>query len=93
MFGTELQRKNVIKNEEANPNFRYDPSRDPPLREASVGTTAEIYEYRDPPPESMEIGFKMKVKGRQRFKIISSRQQVDGSVRAQNFNDKYLLEH
>ena len=46
--------------------------------EAAVGTTAEIYEYRDARESNTELGFKIKVKGRQRFKVLSWRQQVDG---------------
>ena len=46
--------------------------------EARVGTTAEIYEYRDPPADSNEVGFKIKVRGRQRFRVLSSRSQIDG---------------
>ncbi len=48
--------------------------------EAKVGTTAEIYEYRDPSEESDEVGLKLKVKGRQRFRVVSSRRQIDGLV-------------
>ncbi len=46
--------------------------------EALVGTTAEIFEYRDPPEDGDEVGFKVKVRGRQRFRVISSRTQIDG---------------
>ena len=43
-----------------------------------VGTTAEIYEFRDPPEDSNEVGLKLKIKGRQRFRVLSSRTQADG---------------
>lgn len=45
---------------------------------AIYGTTAEIYEFRDPPESSLEVGLKLKVKGRQRFRIISQQSQMDG---------------
>ena len=35
--------------------------------------------HRDPPESSNEVGFKMKVKGRQRFRVLSSRTQIDGT--------------
>ena len=34
---------------------------------------------RDPPETSNEVGFKIKVKGRQRFRVLSSRTQIDGT--------------
>ena len=34
---------------------------------------------RDPPESSNEVGFKVKVKGRQRFRVLSSRTQIDGT--------------
>lgn len=46
--------------------------------EATVGTTAEIYEFREPPEDSNEVGLKLKVKGRQRFRLLRSRVQIDG---------------
>lgn len=58
---------------------RYRSSQPGLIEEASVGTTAEIYEYREPPPSSLEAGYHIKAKGRQRFKIISIRRQVDGN--------------
>jgi Lon protease-like protein len=42
---------------------------------AEIGTTAEIYEYRD---EEDMAGFCIKAKGRQRFRVIKSQRQVDG---------------
>jgi hypothetical protein len=45
-----------------------------------LGTTAEIFEYSEPGPHSLEVGLKIKAKGRQRFKVVSSRTQIDGSV-------------
>ncbi|XP_069693339.1 protein cereblon isoform X2 [Periplaneta americana] len=45
-------------------------------RMAHIGTTAEIYEYRD------EEELRIKAKGRQRFKIINSMRQLDGNVNA-----------
>ncbi len=54
------------------------PSRHGPYEDAKIGTTAEIYEYRDPPEDTNEIGFKIKVKGRQRFRVLSTRTQIDG---------------
>ena len=47
-------------------------------RTAAIGTTAEIYEYREAAEDGLEVGFKIKVKGRQRFKVISKRSQIDG---------------
>jgi hypothetical protein len=44
---------------------------------ANIGTTAEIYEYRD---EEELAGFCIKAKGRQRFHVVESQRQVDGSV-------------
>ncbi|XP_063231995.1 protein cereblon isoform X2 [Bacillus rossius redtenbacheri] len=46
---------------------------------AEVGTTAEIYEFQD---EDAEAGFRVKAKGRQRFKILETRRQFDGNVSA-----------
>ena len=43
-----------------------------------LGTTAEIFEFYEPPPQSLEVGLKIKAKGRQRFKVVESRTQVDG---------------
>ncbi|XP_066999546.1 protein cereblon [Anabrus simplex] len=51
---------------------------DPP-RLADVGTTAEIYEFQG---EDDTTCFKIKAKGRQRFKIIESRRQIDGNITA-----------
>jgi Lon protease-like protein len=42
---------------------------------ANIGTTAEIYEYRD---EEDLAGFCIKAKGRQRFRVMESQRQVDG---------------
>ena len=47
--------------------------------DSNIGTTAEIYEFREPTPESLEVGLKIKCKGRQRFRILSMRRQVDGT--------------
>jgi len=47
--------------------------------DALIGTTAEIYEFREPSPTSLEVGLKIKAKGRQRFRILNSRRQIDGS--------------
>ena len=41
----------------------------------NIGTTAEIYEYRD---EEELAGFCIKAKGRQRFRVLESQRQVDG---------------
>lgn len=49
-----------------------------------LGTTAEIFEYREPPENSYEVGLKVKVRGRQRFKVLSTRRQVDGYVNPGN---------
>ena len=43
-----------------------------------LGTTAEIFEFYEPPPQSLEVGLKIKARGRQRFKVIDSRTQIDG---------------
>jgi len=46
-----------------------------------VGTTAEIFEYREAEDqEEREVGLKIKARGRQRFKLISTRRQVDGNL-------------
>jgi len=42
-----------------------------------VGTTAEIFEYQD---GEQEAGLKLKARGRQRFKVVSTRRQVDGNL-------------
>jgi len=57
---------------------RYRSSRPGLTEEATIGTTAEIYEFREPSPESLEVGLKIKAKGRQRFRILSQRRQIDG---------------
>jgi len=44
-------------------------------RMVNIGTTAEIYEYRD---EEEVAGFCIKAKGRQRFRVVESQRQVDG---------------
>ena len=43
-----------------------------------TGTTAEIFEFYEPPPESLQVGLRIKARGRQRFKVLSSRSQIDG---------------
>jgi len=46
-----------------------------------VGTTAEIFEYREAEDQDeREVGLKIKARGRQRFKLISTRRQVDGNL-------------
>ena len=46
-----------------------------------VGTTAEIFEYREAGDlEEREVGLKIKARGRQRFKLMSTRRQVDGNL-------------
>jgi len=46
-----------------------------------VGTTAEIFEYREGGDHGeREVGLKIKARGRQRFKLISTRRQVDGNL-------------
>jgi len=48
-----------------------------------VGTTAEIFEYReagDQEGREVEVGLKIKARGRQRFKLMSTRRQVDGNL-------------
>lgn len=52
---------------------RYSDESNPRL--ADIGTTAEIYEYRD---EEELTGFCIKAKGRQRFRVVESQRQVDG---------------
>merc|ERR1719220_2672102 len=42
-----------------------------------VGTTAEIFEYQD---GEEEAGLKLEARGRQRFKVLSTRRQVDGNL-------------
>ncbi len=56
----------------------YDPTHPSHISEAKVGTTAEIYEFRDPPETSNEVGLRLKVRGNQRFRLLSSRVQIDG---------------
>lgn len=46
---------------------------------ADIGTTAEIYAFQD---EEESAGFKIKAIGRQRFKIVETRRQIDGNVSA-----------
>jgi len=58
---------------------RYRSSRPGLTEEATIGTTAEIYEFREPSPDSLEVGLKIKAKGRQRFRILSQRRQIDGT--------------
>ena len=58
---------------------RYRSSQPGLVENANIGTTAEIYEYREAPPDGLEIGLKIKAKGRQRFKVLSQRRQVDGT--------------
>ena len=58
--------------------LRYRSSRPGLTEEATIGTTAEIYEFREPSPDSLEVGLKIKAKGRQRFRILSQRRQIDG---------------
>ena len=43
-----------------------------------VGTTAEIFQYQEEGEET--AGLKIKARGRQRFRIISARRQVDGNL-------------
>merc|ERR1712112_293356 len=51
-----------------------------------VGTTAEIFEYIDADDniisneDPRSVGLKMRVRGRQRFKLVSTRRQVDGNL-------------
>jgi Lon protease-like protein len=54
-------------------HLRYFEASNPRL--ANIGTTAEIYEYRD--EEDLD-GFRIKAKGRQRFRVMESQRQVDG---------------
>merc|ERR1711874_483031 len=60
-------------------HLRHRSSRPGLTEEATIGTTAEIYEFREPSPESLEVGLKIKAKGRQRFRILSHRRQIDGT--------------
>ena len=52
---------------------RYRSSQPGLVEEASVGTTAEIYECREPSESGVEAGYHIKAKGRQRFKGNDSR--------------------
>jgi len=51
-----------------------------------VGTTAEIFEYIDADEANEQFdepgyaGLKLRVRGRQRFKLVSTRRQVDGNL-------------
>jgi cereblon len=58
---------------------RYRASHPGLVEEATIGTTAEIYEYREPEADSLELGLKIKAKGRQRFKVLSQRRSIDGT--------------
>ena len=58
---------------------RYRSSQPGLVEEASVGTTAEIYECREPSASSTDVGYHIKAKGRQRFRLISIRRQADGN--------------
>ena len=60
------------------PHFRFRASQPGLTEDALIGTTAEIYEFREPSPTSLEVGLKIKAKGRQRFRILNSRRQIDG---------------
>ena len=46
-----------------------------------LGTTAEIFEYREESQsDSSSVGFMLKARGRQRFKLRSTRRQIDGNL-------------
>ncbi len=60
-------------------HHRYRASQPGLIEEATIGTTAEIYEFREPSEDSLEVGFKIKAKGRQRFRVLSQRRQIDGT--------------
>jgi len=51
-------------------------------KENNIGTTAEIFEYREPSEDSAEVGLKLKARGRQRFRLLSMRRQADGNLLA-----------
>jgi len=51
-------------------------------KENNIGTTAEIFEYREPSEDSTEVGLKLKARGRQRFRLLSMRRQADGNLLA-----------
>ena len=61
---------------------RYRSSQPGLTEEAMIGTTAEIYEFREPSPNSLEVGLTIKAKGRQRFRILSQRRTLDGTKMA-----------
>lgn len=47
----------------------------------AIGTTAEIIEYSDTSSDDAEtVGFKIKAKGRQRFRLISINKDLDGHL-------------
>lgn len=55
-------------------------SSDEPLR-FPMGATAEIYEYGEQTEggdEEQDLGFRVKARVRQRFKLINARRQLDG---------------
>jgi hypothetical protein len=50
-------------------------------RQEEVGTTAEIFEYREENREDVaSVGFMLKARGRQRFRVRSVRRQIDGNL-------------
>jgi hypothetical protein len=50
-------------------------------RQEEVGTTAEIFEYREESQSDVaSVGFMLKARGRQRFRVRSVRRQIDGNL-------------
>jgi len=50
-------------------------------KRGELGTTAEIFEYREESQsEVATVGFMLKARGRQRFRLRSVRRQVDGNI-------------
>ena len=56
--------------------YRYRSSQPGLIEEANVGTTAEIYECREPSASSTETGYHIKARGRQRFKGMEELKSV-----------------
>lgn len=52
---------------------------DPSKCGGEIGTTAEVFEYQDVEDEN-SVGFKIKARGRQRFKLVSARRQINGTL-------------
>ncbi len=52
---------------------------DPSKCSGEIGTTAEVFEYQDV-EDVNSVEFKIKARGRQRFKVVSVRRQINGTL-------------